>query len=69
MTWFTRAVVIGFAGAIALVGAGLIRAGRSGRKRSSETRRGRAGSETSLENLGLGLLAIGLMGAMVALAG
>ncbi|MGD2042999.1 MAG: hypothetical protein PVJ28_05055 [Acidimicrobiia bacterium] len=68
--WFTRAVVVSFAGAVALIGVGLIRAGRAFRKSSSEKRDpDTAMTMSSLETTGLGLFVIGLIGVVVDLAG
>jgi hypothetical protein len=68
--WVTKAIVISFAGAVALVGVGFMRAGRTGRKREPVDKVGREAKATSsLETVGLGLLLIGLIGVAVDLAG
>lgn len=66
----TRALVIAFAGTVALVGVGLVRAGRTERKQKARDRiREKATGVSSLETVGLGLLLIGLVGVLVDLAG
>lgn len=70
MMWFTRAIVVAFAGVVALVGIGLIGAGRTERKRGPKDRlREGAARISSLETVGLGLFSIGVIGVLVDLAG
>lgn len=68
--WFTKAVVVAFAGAIALIGVGLMGAGRADRKSSAHIgTRDDSPDVPSLQTVGVGLFVIGLVGVLVDLAG